>query len=118
MNDRSRFKKARDCSERRVSGECRRCAGLPIGLKTQTALNSAIVTTDLFGKDRSNRVFQAGHSPELSMRNLLTSFGLCAALGTAAPLLAQSPDPSVYEKDAATSRHMTAAEQRIYERAS
>jgi hypothetical protein len=52
------------------------------------------------------------------MRNLLTGFGLCVALGTAAPLLAQSPDPSVYEKDAATSRHMTAAEQRIYERAS
>jgi hypothetical protein len=51
------------------------------------------------------------------MRNLLTSLGLCVAM-SATYLPAQSPDPSVYEKDAATSRHMTAAEQRIYERAS
>lgn len=53
------------------------------------------------------------------MRKLLTGFGLCIALGTA-PLRADSPEPSLYEKDAAltTSRHMTTAEQRIYERAS
>ncbi len=53
------------------------------------------------------------------MRNLLTGFGLCVALGAAAPLLAQSPDPSVYEKDApSTSKHLSVAQERIYERAS
>jgi hypothetical protein len=53
------------------------------------------------------------------MRNLLTSLGLCVALGAAAPLVAQSPDPSVYEKDAvSTSKHLTVAQERIYERAS
>ena len=54
------------------------------------------------------------------MRKLLTGLGMCVALGSAAPLLADSPDQNVYEKDAAlsTSRHMTTAEQRIYERAS
>jgi hypothetical protein len=52
------------------------------------------------------------------MRNLLTGFGLCVALGAAAPLFAQSPDPSVYEKDAAsTGKHLTVAQERIYERA-
>jgi hypothetical protein len=54
------------------------------------------------------------------MRNLLTGFGLCVALGAAAPLLAQSPDPSVYEKDAVSTnkQHLTVAQERIYERAS
>jgi hypothetical protein len=63
---------------------------------------------------------QSGELGESSMRKLLTSLGLCVVFGSAAPLLAESPEPSVYEKDAAlsTSRHMTAAEQRIYERAS
>ena len=52
------------------------------------------------------------------MRNLLTGFGLCVALGAAAPLFAQSPDPSVYEKDlASASKHLSAAQERIYERA-
>jgi hypothetical protein len=57
---------------------------------------------------------------ELSMRKLLSGLGLFVALGTAAPLLADSPELSVYEKDSApsTTRHMTPAEQRIYERAS
>jgi hypothetical protein len=53
------------------------------------------------------------------MRNLLTGFGLCVALGAAAPLLAQSPEPSVYEKDSAsTSKHLSIAQERIFERAS
>jgi hypothetical protein len=52
------------------------------------------------------------------MRNLLAGFGLCVALGAAAPLLAQSPDPSVYEKDApSSSKHLTVAQERIFERA-
>ena len=51
------------------------------------------------------------------MRNLLAGFGLCVALGAAAPLLAQSPDPSVYEKDSTSKHHLTAAQERIYERA-
>lgn len=53
------------------------------------------------------------------MRKLLTGFGLCVALGAAAPLLAQSPDPSVYERDSPTSaKHLTIAQERIFERAS
>jgi hypothetical protein len=53
------------------------------------------------------------------MRNLLTGFGLCVALGAASPLFAQSPDPSVYEKDALSSnkQHLTVAQERIHERA-
>jgi hypothetical protein len=54
------------------------------------------------------------------MRKLLCGFGLCVALGIATPLLAQSPDPSVYEKDGAMSsgKPLTVAQQRIFERAS
>jgi hypothetical protein len=53
------------------------------------------------------------------MRNLLTGFGLCVALGAASPLLAQSRDPNVYEKDSvSTSKHLTVAQERIFERAS
>jgi hypothetical protein len=64
------------------------------------------------------QVFRRALLQELRMRNLLTGFGLCIALGAAAPLLAQSPDPSVYEKDAAsTNKHLTVAQERIYERA-
>jgi hypothetical protein len=54
------------------------------------------------------------------MRKLLAGLGLCAAIGAAAPLLADSPDPSVYERDSvmSTNQAKTAAQQRIFERAS
>lgn len=50
------------------------------------------------------------------MRKIMAGLGLCVALGSGAALRAQSPEPTAYEKDAG-SPHMTAVQQRIYERA-
>jgi hypothetical protein len=53
------------------------------------------------------------------MRKLMAGLSLGVALGMAAPLRADYPGPSTYEKDPAlsSSHRMTTAEQRIYERA-
>ena len=53
------------------------------------------------------------------MRKLMAGLSLGVALAMAAPLWADYPGPSTYEKDPAlsSSHRMTTAEQRIYERA-
>ena len=53
------------------------------------------------------------------MRKMMAGLSLGVALGMAAPLWADYPGPSTYEKDPALSstHRMTTAEQRIFERA-